>query len=118
MAGHAAAAPSAAGGQWPATHAGMRRAEEGPRRGVRPLVLRGAPQGGDGRWWASGLLGLPLCGLLGLHCAALSGRLLRRVAGRLRCMEARRSNRELLFGGLVRLLLTAVRAGGDALLRR
>ena len=68
------------------------------------VVLHRAVAGG------SGLLGLPLCGLLGLHCAALSGRLLRRVAGRLRCMEARRSNRELLFGGLARLLLTAVRA--------
>ena len=87
VAGHAAAAPSTAGGQWPATHAGMRRAEEGPRRGVRPLVLRGAPQGGGERQWAGGLLGLPLCGLLGLHCAALSGRLLRRVSGRLRCRE-------------------------------
>ena len=48
------------------------------------VVLHRAVAGG------SGLLGLPLCGLLlcgllGLHCAALSGRLLRRVSGRLRC---------------------------------
>ena len=32
--------------------------------------------------------------------------------------DACRSNHELLLGGLARLLLIAVRAGGDALLRR
>ena len=32
--------------------------------------------------------------------------------------DARRSNHELLLGGLAWLLLIAVRAGGDALLRR
>ena len=59
---------------------------------------------------ASGL-GLPLCGAVGTAAAT-----------RLRAAEvqrdARRSNRELLLGGLARMLLIAVRAGGDALLRR
>ena len=52
-------------------------AQLGPRRGVRPLVLRGALQGGGERLRAA-------AGWV-FHCAALSGRLLRRVSGRLRC---------------------------------
>ena len=69
-----------------------------------------------------GLLGLPLCGL---HCAGCWVSIVRRCrdgccgASLGGCgAEAPRSNQELLFGGLARLLLTAVRAGGDALLRR
>ena len=55
--------------------------------------------------------GSPLCGAVGTAAAAcLWAAAVQR--------DARRSNHELLLGGLARLLLTAVRAGGDALLRK
>ena len=66
-----------------------------------------------------GLLGLPLCGLLGLPlCGAVGTAAAARLWAAEVQRDARRSNRELLLGGLARMLLIAVRAGGDALLRR
>jgi len=66
-----------------------------------------------------GLLGLPLCGLLGLPlCGAVGTAAAARLWAAEVQRDARRSNHELLLGGLARLLLIAVRAGGDALLRR
>ena len=69
------------------------------------------------------MLGTVVCDALMRHC--LSDELNALMLYVIQCQhtfidtaEARRSNRELLFGGLARLLLTAVRAGGDALLRR
>ncbi len=65
------------------------------------------------------LLGLPLCGLLGLPlCGAVGTAAAACLWAAAVQRDARRSNHELLLGGLARLLLTAVRAGGDALLRR
>ena len=118
-------APRGAGGPRPrpahsrrpsaGTRASTRRADEGSWRGVRPLVLGGAPQGGAGWQRAAGSSIVRAAGSSivrrcrdGCCGASLGG-----------CgAEAPRSNQELLFGGLARLLLTAVRAGGDALLRR
>ena len=121
-------APRGAGGPRPRP-AHSRRPSAGTRAGTREGRMRGHGRVGDLWSWVvlrrAAASGSGLAGCWVFHCAGCWVSIVRRCrdgccgASLGGCgAEAPRSNQELLFGGLARLLLTAVRAGGDALLRR